>query len=41
MQLNIGKNIVNKKYIDKVIIYFVTLLKLNYITKQQQKETKQ
>jgi hypothetical protein len=41
MQLNIEKNIVNKKYIDKVIIYFVTLLKLNYITKQQQKETKQ
>jgi hypothetical protein len=41
MQLNIRKNIVNKKYIDKVIIYFVTLLKLNYITKQQQKETKQ
>jgi hypothetical protein len=41
MQLNIGKNIINKKYIDKVIIYFVTLLKLNYITKQQQKETKQ
>jgi len=26
-----------KKHIDKVIIYFVTLLKLNYITKQQQK----
>jgi hypothetical protein len=41
MQLNIGKNIVNKKYIDKVIINFVTLLKLNYITKQQHKETKQ
>ena len=40
MQLNIGKNILNKKYIDKVMINFVTLLKLNYITKQQ-KETKQ
>ena len=35
MQLNIGKNILNKKHIDKAIIYLVALLKLNYITNKR------